>query len=261
MIKKQQFPVPEGVAEVDDEYSLNLIHYELLNLKPKGTILFAGEKSELHFQFFAGPSRADGLFARFEESGNIGVKRSGKHLPILDYLQKYPRTEGFVTIKLLQFRIMFLIQRLDRVIESKQFVFRMEFPTRFLQSHRRKYIRIPFNDAFPASLSFHTDKGVLNRKLKDLSREGLRIKLEAGDEALIPPGTRLKQATLNVLNREVVLGVIVVAHYPVQQAGLKIVAMSEDDQAWLREFVRVLMKQILKISDPKKDSGTPDGSK
>ncbi len=248
MIKPNQFPVPEGVEEVTDETHLNLVHFELLNLKPRGTILFSGEKNELSFQFFAGETREEGLFARFEDS-QTGSKRGGRHLPILDYLAKYPRTEGLVTIKLLQFRIMFLINRIEKVQESSSITFKMMFPSRFLKSHRRKYIRIPFNDAFPASLSFKTEQGVVTRKLKDLSREGMRLKLEKGDEVLIPPGTRLKQATLTLVNREVILGVMVVSHYPNQQAGLKILAMSEDDKAWLMEFIRVLMKQILKLPE------------
>ena len=54
---------------------------------------------------------------------------------------------------------------------------------------------------------------------------------------------------LKVLNREIKVGVQVVSIYPDQQAGLKILAMTEEDKTWLKELIRVLMKQILKLPD------------
>ena len=243
MIKRTDFPIPEGVIEVSDEYQLNLAHYELRHLKPKGTILFAKEKREVSFQFFAGEDREEGIFARLDEPLSPNVTR------ITDYISKYPRTEAFITIVLLQFKFVFIATRVDMVRGPRERTYRVAFPTRFLKTHRRKYLRIPFNDTFPASLSFDTPGGRQTRKLKDLSREGMRLRLEEGDEkGLFAPGSRIK-ATLTLLNHQIKLGLSVTAVYPNHQAGLKIVAMSEEDQTWLKEFIGTLVKQILKLPD------------
>lgn len=243
MIPKNEFPIPEGVEEVTDEYQLNLAHYELQHLKPKGTILFAKESREVEFQFFATENRKEGVFARLDEPLSPNVKR------IMDYIEKYPRTECFITVVLLQFKLIFIANRIEVVHGPKQKTFRVAFPDRFLKTHRRKFIRIPFNENFPAELRFQTDKGLQIRKIKDLSREGLRVKMDAQDGAYLEPGARLKQASIKVLNREMPVGLTVVAAYSGQQVGMRILAISEEDKVWIRDCIRILMKQILNLPD------------
>jgi hypothetical protein len=243
MIPKHQFPIPEGVIEVKDDYQLNLAHYELLHLKPKGTILFAKETREIEFQFFATENKSDGIFARVDEPLSPNVKR------ILDYIEKYPRTECFVTVVLLQFKLVFIASKIEVVHGAKQRTFRFQFPDRFLKTHRRKFIRIPFNENFPAELRFQTEKGQQTRRLKDLSREGIRVKMEPTDGEYLVPGTRLKQASIKVLNREMPVGLTVVSVYSGQQVGMRILAISEEDKVWIRDCIRVLMKQILNLPD------------
>lgn len=247
MTQKHPFPIPDGVEEVSDEYQLNLAHYELQHLKPKGTILFAKESREIEFQFLATENRAEGVFARLDEPLSPNVKR------ILEYVENYPRTECFVTVVLLQFKLIFIASRIEIVHGPKQKTFRFVFPDRFLKTHRRKFIRIPFNENFPAELRFQSEKGLQTRKLKDLSREGMRVKMEAQDGAYLLPGTRLKQASLKVLNREMPVGLTVVASYPGQQVGMRILAISEEDKIWIRDCIRVLMKQILNLPDGRVD--------
>ncbi len=238
------FPIPEGVAEVTDDYQKTLAHYELLHLKPKGTILFAKETRDISFQFFAGEARADGIFARLDEPMTPQVRR------ILDYIEKYPRTESFITMILLQFKMIYIANKIGFIHGAKQRTLHFAFPSRFLKTHRRKFIRIPFNDSFPAELQFQTDSGTHLRKLRDFSREGMRIKLEEGDQKFIVPGSRLRHATLKMLGREVPIGLTVIAVYPGNQAGLRILAISEEDRAWMKDVIRVLMKQILNLQDP-----------
>lgn len=243
MNPKHEFPIPEGVVEVHDEYQLNLAHYELLHLKPKGTILFAKESKEIDFQFFATEDKKDGVFARIDGPMSPNTKR------ILDYVSKYPRTECYITIVLLQFKLVFIANRVEVVHGPKQMTFRFTFPDRFLKMHRRKFIRIPFSESFPAELRFNGPNGPEVRKLKDLSREGLRIQAEDEDKDYLVPGTRLKQATLKVLNRDMPVGLTVISTYPNQQVGLRILAISEEDRTWIRDCIRVLMKQILNLPD------------
>ncbi len=150
---------------------------------------------------------------------------------------------------LLSFKLVFIAARVEFVLGAKEKTLRISFPHRFLKTHRRKFIRIPFNDSFPAELSFQTDAGVQVRRLKDLSREGMRIKMEPSDAEVLVPGARLKQATLKVLNREMPVGLTVIANYPGQQAGLRILAIAEEDRVWLRGCIRALMKQILNLPD------------
>ena len=66
-----KFPIPEGVVEVSDENHLGLVHFELKKLKPKGSILFNGEKKEIQFQFFGGESREEGVFAKLVNSASV----------------------------------------------------------------------------------------------------------------------------------------------------------------------------------------------
>ena len=238
-----QFQIPEGVVELTDEYQKNLVHYELLHLKPKGTILFAGESREIKFQFFVTENREDGIFARIDEPLTPSLRR------LIDYLSKYPRTECYVTITLLQFKLMFISARTNFVPDSQNRTAVFRFPEKFLKMHRRKYIRIPFNDNFPAELKFQTPTGLKVRPLKDLSREGLRIKIQDDDAKLLQPGTRLKNATLKLINREIPIGVQVVAIYPGNQAGFRIIALSEEDRIWLRDCIRLMIKQILNLPD------------
>ena len=241
MISKSKFSVPEEAVEVTDDYQLNLAHYEIHQLKPRGNVLFAGETKEVPFQFFGGENQADGIFARFTDPGNANTKR------IITYLETYPRTESFVTITLLQFKMIFISERLSFVASAQQKTIRFEFPFRFLKTHRRKYIRIPLNDSFPASLQFQTDKGIVTRRIKDFSREGMRIKLENEDIDFVIPGMRLKKVVLRLLSKEIVLGLTVVSIYPGNQAGLRIIALSEEDKVWIKDVIRLLMKQILNL--------------
>jgi hypothetical protein len=247
MIPKSKFPIPEGVIEVSDEYQLNLAHYELLQLKPRGTILFAGETKELRFQFFAGENRDEGVFARLDEPLGSNSRR------IFDYIEKYPRVECFITITLLQFKLVFIAPRANIIYHATNKTLRFDFPSKILKTHRRKFIRIPFNESFPATLRFQTTNGPVTRKIRDLSREGMRLKLEEGDGALIIPGVRLRQAVLTLLNKEIPLGLSVISLYPGNQAGLRIIALSEDDKIWIKDVIRVLMKQILNLDDPRFD--------
>jgi hypothetical protein len=244
---KNKFPIPEGVTEVSDEYQLNLAHYELLQLKPRGTILFSGETKEINFQFFAGEERVDGIFGRLDEP--LGSRSRA----IFDHIEKYPRTECFITITLLQFKMVFIAPRANIVYSAQQKTLKFDFPLRILKTHRRKFIRIPFNETFPASLRFQTEGGPVTRQLKDLSREGMRLKMEPGDEAFVQKGLRLKQAVLKLLNKEIAIGLSVVSLYPNQQAGLRVIAISEEDKIWIKDVIRVLMKQILNLNDPRFD--------
>jgi hypothetical protein len=45
----------------------------------------------------------------------------------------------------------------------------------------------------------------------------------------------------------------VVSLYPNQQAGLRVIAISEEDKIWIKDVIRVLMKQILNLNDPRFD--------
>lgn len=253
-----KFPIPEGVVEIEDEYQLNLAHYELLHLKPKGTILFEGETKEVSFQFFAGEKRSEGILARCMSNNNAIVNR------VFDHYERYSRLECFITITLLQFRFIFVGQIASLAYGSNQRSLRFNFPKKILKTHRRKFIRIPFNESFPAELRFQSEAGPCVRKLRDLSREGMRLMLESGDEKLIAPGTRLKQTVLKVLTREMPIGLNVVSVHG-NSAGIKIIAISEEDKIWIRDCIRVLMRQILNLKDatlddqlekdePKKDS-------
>jgi hypothetical protein len=242
---KSGFPIPDGVTEVEDEYQLELVHFELKNLKPKGTILFSGESKEIGFQFFAGEHKSDGIIARLSNAQSLQARR------IFDYLEKYTKIDALITVTLLQFKLMFLAARISVVYQNGQRHLKILFPTKILKTHRRKFIRIPFNDKFPAELKFQTEKGIWVRKLKDLSREGMRIQLEPGDVSLIAPGFKMKQAVLKVLNREMPVGLNVMAVHDAESAGIKIVAISEEDKLWIRDCIRILMGQILGL-DPKR---------
>lgn len=243
MSSSPKFPLPEGVIEIEGDYEINLVHYELLHLKPQGTILFSGEKKERKFQFFVTENKQDGIFARFNEP--LSQQSRG----LLDYLKKYPRTESFITITLLQFKLLFTAQQIMPVIGAKNHTFHFKFPEKIFKIHRRKFIRIPFNDAFPAELRFQTPEGLKIRKLKDLSREGVRVALEEGDSKYIYPGARIKGASLKVINKEVPLGLQVITVYPNLRAGCKIIAITETDRQWLKDCVRLLIKQILNLPD------------
>ncbi len=243
MNKLNGFPIPDGVSEVADEYQLNLCHYELLHLKPRGTILFAKEPKEIHFKFFAGKTREEGIYARLDDPMSPSVKR------IMDYLEKYPRTECFIQVTLLQFKLIFTADRLSFVKGGQYKTLHFQFPPKLLKSHRRRFIRIPFNDQFPAELKFQTEAGLKICKLKDLSREGMRIQVQESEKKLLEPGTRLKMANLKVLTREMPVGLQVVAQYPGNRIGLRIIAISEEDRSWLKDCIRVLMKQILNLPD------------
>ena len=85
--------------------------------------------------------------------------------------------------------------------------------------------------------------------MKDLSREGVRVQIQENEAQFMEPGSRLKLAILKVLNKEMPVGLQVVAHYPGNQVGLKIIAISEEDKAWIKDCIRVLMKQILNLPD------------
>ena len=244
-MSKSGFPIPDGVVEVEDDFHLELVHFELKNLKPKGTILFTGETRELGFQFFAGEHRADGILARSNAPNSPHVKQ------LLDYLEKYSKLEGFVSLNLLQFKVMFLAARLSVFYQNGQRVIKLQFPSKILKTHRRKFIRIPFNDKFPAELRFQTEQGMVVRKLKDLSREGMKLALEPGDASFIIPGYRMKQAVLKVLNREMPVGLNVMSVYGTDSAGIKIVAISDTDKLWIKDCIRILMSQILGIDNQK----------
>ncbi len=243
MNKPNAFPIPDGVTEVTDDYQLNLCHYELQHVKPKGTILFAKETKELNFRFVADQNRSDGIFARLDDPMTPSVRR------VMDYLEKYPRTESFIQITLLQFKLFFTANQVNFVNGSQYKTIHFPFPAKLLKSHRRKFIRIPFNDQFPAELKFQSANGLKICKVKDLSREGVRIQVQDGDLELLVPGSRLKLANLKVLNREMPVGLQVVSHYPGNQVGLKIIAISEEDKAWIKDCIRILMKQILNLPE------------
>lgn len=238
-----QFQIPEGVVELSDEYQKNLVHYELLHLKPKGSILFSGESKELKFQFSVTDNREDGVFAKLDEASTPSIRR------LFDYLSKYPRTESYATITLLQFRLMFISAKVQLVPGAKVPTLSFKFPEKFLKMHRRKYIRIPFNENFPAELRFQTPFGLKVRSLKDISREGLRLKIEDEDLKVLTPAVRLKGATLKLINREIPIGVQLIAIYPGSQAGFKIIAMTEEDRLWLRDAIRLMIKQMLNLPE------------
>jgi len=134
---KSGFPIPDGVTEVEDEYQLELVHFELKNLKPKGTILFSGESKEIGFQFFAGEHRADGIIARLSNAQSLQARR------IFDYLEKYTKIDALITVTLLQFKLMFLAARISVVYQNGQRHLKILFPTKILKTHRRKFIRVP----------------------------------------------------------------------------------------------------------------------
>jgi hypothetical protein len=253
LIQKSRFPIPDGVVEVTDDYQLNLAFFELKNLRPKGTVLFSGESKEVTFQFYCGETREEGIFAKIEGNMPPHAKR------VFEYLERYSRMEAFVTLTLLQFRMVFVAPRtILKFLPGGQRVLWFDFPFKILKTHRRKYIRIPFNESFPAELRFQTDHGIQVRKLKDLSREGMKLALQPGDESLFQVGFRPKQAVLKVLNREMPLGLAVMAVQGSSSAGLKILAISEEDKLWIRDCIRILMRQILKIEDQAVDDEIKD---
>ena len=69
------------------------------------------------------------------------------------------------------------------------------------------------------------------------------------DVPLLKPGTRLKNATLKLINREIPIGVEVVSVYPGNQAGFKIIALAEEDRMWLRDCIRLMIRQILNLPE------------
>ena len=239
----QGFPIPDGVTEVVDEYQLNLCHYELQHLKPRGTILFEKEPKEINFRFIAGESRAEGIFARLDDPMSQSVRR------VMTYLEGHRRTECFIQMTLLQFKLIFTANEFNFVQDTKSKTIHFAFPQKLLKTHRRKFIRIPFNEKFPSELKFQSNMGLKICKVKDLSREGLRIQVEAVDLPLLEPGGRLKLASLKVLEREMPVGLQIVAIYPNNQVGLKIIAISEEDKAWIKDCIRILMKQILSLPE------------
>lgn len=255
-----RFPIPEGVIEVTDDYQLNLAFFELKNLKPKGTVLFSGETKDVVFQFYCGETREEGIYAKVEGNMPPHAKR------VFEYLERYTRMEAFITLNLLQFKMVFVAPRTQlKFLPGGQRVLRFDFPFKILKTHRRKFIRIPFNEQFPAELRFQTEQGTQVRKLKDLSREGMKIALQPGDESFIQVGYRPKQAVLKVLNREMAVGLAVMAVQGTSSAGAKIIAISEEDKLWIRDCIRILMRQILKINeqpvdDEIKDSGSGSGT-
>jgi hypothetical protein len=246
-VQNKGFPIPEGVVEVTDEHSLDLVHFEFKNMKPKGTILFKMEKTEIPFQFFADDTRDGWIYARPVNPNSLQLKS------IAESLETYERYEGMVTVTLMQFRIIFLCAHFQVHYHNGTRHLKMRFPGHILKMHRRKYIRIPFNEKFPAELKFQTESGVVSRRLKDLSREGMKIQLEVGDTDFIVAGYRPKQAVLKVLNREMPLGLNVMAVHGTASAGLKIVAISEEDKLWIKDVIRVLMGQILGLDVSKVD--------
>ena len=258
MIQKSKFPIPEGVIEVTDDYQLGLAHFELKTLKPRGTILFAGETKEIPFTFYTGDTREEGVFAKLADKAPPHTRR------VFEYLARYPRLEAYVSITLLQFKMVFISPKTQLMYGSgSERILKFDFPNKILKTHRRKFIRIPFNENFPAELRFQTEQGSFVRKLKDLSREGMKLGLEPGDDVWMAPGIRMKSAVLKVLNREMPVGVALMAVHGKTSAGLKIIAISEEDKLWIRDCIRVLMKQILKIETPQvddeiKDEGDPE---
>ena len=253
MIPPSKFPMPEGVIEVTDDYQLGLSHFELKTLKPRGTILFAGETKEINFQFYTGEGRDEGVFAKPDGPLPPHARR------VFEYLERYQRLEAYISITLLQFKIVFIAPKTQLIYGAGgKKLLRFDFPSKILKTHRRKFIRIPFNESFPAELRFQTDQGSFVRKLKDLSREGMKLSLEPGDEAWLQVGTRLKQSVLKVLNREMPVGVAVMAVHGKSSAGLKIIAVSEEDKLWIRDCIRVLMRQILRIETPQVDDEIKD---
>ncbi len=253
MNQNSRFPIPDGVVEVTDDDQLNLAFFELKNLKPKGTVLFSGETKEVTFQFYCGESRDEGIFAKIEGNMPPHAKR------VYEYLERYSRMEAFVTLTLLQFKMVFIAPRtILKFLPGGQRVLWFDFPYRILKTHRRKFIRIPFNENFPAELRFHTEAGIQVRKLKDLSREGMKLALQPGDEALFQVGFRPKQSVLKVLNREMPVGLAVMAVQGNAAAGLKILAISEEDKLWIRDCIRILMRQILKIDNQSVDDEIKD---
>jgi hypothetical protein len=244
MSNSKSFPIPDGMTEVSDDYQLNLCHYELQHLKPKGTIIFGKDQAEIKFRFIAGAKREDGIFARLDEAITPAIRK------VLDYIETHPNSECFVGMSLLQFKLYFLSSQVSEVKGGQHKTYHFKFPEKMLKTHRRKFIRIPFNEQFPAELKYQASDGVPRVcKLKDLSREGMRIIISDADKPFMEAGARLKLANLKVINREMPVGAQVVSHYPGNQVGLKIIAMSEEDKAWIKDCIRILMKQILNLPE------------
>ena len=238
------FPIPDGMTEVTDDYQLNLCHYELQHLKPKGTIIFGKDQVEIKFRLFSGASRNDGVFARLDEPLTPATRK------IIDYVDTHPYTECFISLSLLQFKLYFSANKITEVKNAQHKTYLFSFPEKMLKTHRRKFIRIPFNEQFPAELKFQAADGSQHVcKLKDLSREGMRLQIQDIDKPFLEPGARLKLGVLKVINREMPIGAQVVAAYPGNQVGLKIIAMSEEDKAWIKDCIRILMKQILNLPE------------
>jgi hypothetical protein len=246
-MSKTEMPIPDGVTEITEEHQLDLVHFELRSLKPKGSILFPNEAKEISFQFFAGDHRADGIIAKLSGSMTPAARR------VFEHCERFSRVESYVTVVLLQFKMMFLTERVSVVYQSGQVHLKFAFPSKILKTHRRKFIRIPFNEKFPAELRFKIDDTIAVRKLKDLSREGMRIILEPGDSRIINPEFKMKHAVLKVLNREMPVGLNVVAVHGEATAGIKIVAISEVDKLWIKDCIRILMGQILGLDNKKFD--------
>lgn len=237
------FDLPKEAFEVDSDQERTFVHFEIQRVKPKGSILIKPDEP-FRFLFSAGgPSPRDGIFARADDH-SLGMRT------LTDQLERYPKFECLVMIPLLQCKIFFVPEKHILVAGSNPKSFHMPFPLKFWKMHRRKYIRIPFNDTFPAELKFQYADGTwVSRKIRDLSREGLRVRLEANDLPHIKTGERVKSSTLKILDREMPIGLQVVSIYPGSQVGLKMIALSEDDHTWLRDMIRILMKQILQLKD------------
>jgi len=200
--------------------------------------------SEIKFRFIAGEKREDGIFARLDEGITPAIRKT------LDMVDRNPKTDCFVGLSLLQFKIYFFATEVTEVKGGQHKTYFFKFPAKLLKTHRRKFIRIPFNEQFPAELRFQGSDGTTRTcKLKDLSREGMRLVISDTDKPFLDPGARLKLAVLKVINKEMSVGVQVVSHYPNNQVGLKIIAMSEEDKAWIKDCIRILMKQILNLPD------------
>lgn len=238
------FNIPAEAFDVSGDKERQLIFFELKNIRPKGRIFLPREKEGVRFIFTPTGTEPDhGINAQLDETTQNG-KRFAEHL------EKYPKQEVLVVMTLLQARIYFVAKQHKHVLSSQPKSFTLPLPSQFKKVHRRKFIRIPFNDNFPASVQFQLSNGkVVTRKLRDLSREGMKVKLEDEDVPFLKAGDRLKSSVLKILNREIALGLNIINVYPGPFMGLKMIALSQEDDAWVRDVIKLLMKQILKLSD------------
>ena len=128
------FNIPPEAMAVDRLAEITLVHFEMKQVKPRGTITVKGALRPIRFQFVVGETLSDGIYATLDEplSGQ-GIR------PIIEELEKYPRLECLLTITLLQSKILMIMPRHTFVAGSQAKTIHFPFPDKFMKVHRRRH--------------------------------------------------------------------------------------------------------------------------